>query len=539
MCQRKNGCRSKLDIPETYPDVDQHTENRNGKCPNRIYLHLPGNGTGNVFRYYLVFFNREFILNAVIELCPLFRRHRPCLYNDFIGSGNLCRLCGGISPGCFSKERNHLLINLRHTHILIKGNRSGRTAAEIQIIVKDIACILLVHKKHHKTEYDDQCGKTVSHFSETDEVDDLCFFLHAVQFRILRTEFIEGVEQRSRHKQCRNQGYNNTDGKGCCKASNRSRSAEVKHRSRNQGRNISVENSGKRLLKTCLDGLIRSLPVSEFFFDSGKDNDIRIHSHTDGEDDAGNTRKGKRDLEGLQKHNFQTDIQHQRNRGSQSRKPVNKKHEKNNQSDTDSCRLQRGGNGFYTECCSDYIGTKLRELNGKRTDTNRRCNVVCLLIGLYRADARLSAIDGLFDVRGRNHIIVIDNENAFSDIVLRRFRKFLRSRLGKVQLNDIFFLIVFICHSRRSRLYIITGQKDIPVFIGEFEGSRLSQFLQNGIGIRSTRDINVDSVLSFLINLCFIRIPLRLQLQFVDSVTHLLLRRVLVHSLIRDRNTAV
>ena len=69
--QYGRGC--KLDIPETNPDINQHTEDGNRECPNGIRLHFLGNGTGDIFRNNFILGDGELLLNTVVELCSLFR----------------------------------------------------------------------------------------------------------------------------------------------------------------------------------------------------------------------------------------------------------------------------------------------------------------------------------------------------------------------------------------------------------------------------------------------------------------------------------
>ena len=108
-----------------------------------------------------------------------------------------------------------------------------------------------------------------------------------------------------------------------------------------------------------------------------------------------------------------------------------------------------------------------------------------------------------------------------------------------MQLNHIFTIVVLVGHSRSSCFYIITGKKNIAILIRKLQGTRLSKLCQNFIGIGSSGNINIDTILSFLIYLRLCGIALSLHLKLIHRVTHLLGGRILFHGLIGDGHTTV
>ena len=73
----------------------------------------------------------------------------------------------------------------------------------------------------------------------------------------------------------------------------------------------------------------------------------------------------------------------------------------------------------------------------------------------------------------------------------------------------------------------------------KLQGPRLSKLFQNLIGVLYARDLNVDPVIAFLINLCLSAVAVHTLLQFVNGVCHVLCRRSLIsHCLVGNAHTA-
>ena len=72
---------------------------------------------------------------------------------------------------------------------------------------------------------------------------------------------------------------------------------EVKNKCSDQGGDISVEDRGKCLSEALLNSSLNGLTCSDLLTDTGKDYDIRIHGHTNRQDDTCDTGKGHGNLE--------------------------------------------------------------------------------------------------------------------------------------------------------------------------------------------------------------------------------------------------
>ena len=188
MSQSHYGSGCKLNVSESNPDINQHTEDRNQQSPNRILLHFSGNRSGNILGNNLILGNGELLLKAVIQLGSFLGGHGSGLNDNLIGSRNLSCLGGGVTSGSRSKQRNHLTIYLLHGHILIEGNGGGGTSLKVQVIVKDISGIFLIHCQENKSHNNHNRRNAVGNSSETDKVDYLGFLLNTVELGVCRSQ---------------------------------------------------------------------------------------------------------------------------------------------------------------------------------------------------------------------------------------------------------------------------------------------------------------------------------------------------------------
>ena len=84
------------------------------------------------------------------------------------------------------------------------------------------------------------------------------------------------------------------------KALDRSGALQAQDNRRNQRGDVAVQNSGQRLLEACLNGALYRLACADFLPDTGEDNDIGIHGHTDTQNDTCDTRQGQGNLKCVQ-----------------------------------------------------------------------------------------------------------------------------------------------------------------------------------------------------------------------------------------------
>ena len=201
--------------------------------------------------------------------------------------------------------------------------------------------------------------------------------------------------------------------------------------------------------------------------------------------------------------------------------------------------MDGSGDCFLSEGRTDHVRTKLGELYRKCADTDRRRDTGRLIVVGDTGNRCLATGDGFLYVRCGDDLVVIDDVEWLADIGRSRICKLLRPRLVKLELDDVLTGSVLIRHARTCVLYIITGQEYLALRICKLECTRLTELLEDLICVGRTRDIDVDTIASLLVNLGLGRVALCLQLELIDGIRHLLRGRVVFGGLVGDGNTAV
>ncbi len=230
-----------------------------------------------------------------------------------------------------------------------------------------------------------------------------------------------------------------------------------------------------------------------------------------------------------------------------------------------------------TKLGSDYVGTKFFQFQFQTTDTNGGCQLFRFRRCTLSCDHRVAV---------RDHRLYTGYADKFVIVINRDRLTILKSLLGSLS-KGLFpcliecqrYHILGITHGvlLRSRLCTVhfrTGQDDGTVFqhlfdrliehilwnhitcrvhtVGadvvliaftvrlgnKIQASRFTKFLQDRIGVRHTRDLNIDPVGALLIYLRLRAVILYTLLQLVNRVVHILGIRILIsHHLICDADT--
>ena len=102
------------------------------------------------------------------------------------------------------------------------------------------------------------------------------------------------VENDSRHKHRRKQVGRQTKCQGDCKALHRTAAEKEQNGRRDDGRDVSVDDRDPCMSKALIHRCRWSLACPHFFADTLKNQHIRVHAHTDGQDDSCNSRQRQR-----------------------------------------------------------------------------------------------------------------------------------------------------------------------------------------------------------------------------------------------------
>ena len=113
----------------------------------------------------------------------------------------------------------------------------------------------------------------------------------SVEFRILKAHLIEAVQGKFGYKQRREHRKHDTDCQRRRKALDGTGTSPEQNRCRNQGGYVSVDDRGKCLGETCLDRILDGCSQTDLLFDTGENDNVRIHRHTNRQDDTSHARK--------------------------------------------------------------------------------------------------------------------------------------------------------------------------------------------------------------------------------------------------------
>ena len=161
--------------------------------------------------------------------------------------------------------------------------------------------------------HDDNDGKDEADVLLAKEVDDLAVLLGSVELRILKAHCIQGIQSAFGDEQRCEHGKHDTDSQGACEALNRTGTAEVQDCCCDQGGDVAIQNCGQCLGETSLDRGFYAVSKTNLLLDTGEDDNICIHCHTNGKDDTSHARKGQGNIKCSQHDEYQADIQSQGN----------------------------------------------------------------------------------------------------------------------------------------------------------------------------------------------------------------------------------
>ena len=495
MHQGENRTACECDVLEPEPDVKQHADGGDDGGHDGILLHLLGDCTGDGLGSDLFLIHAELLCKRCIQLLALFHIESSCLDDNFVGAGNLLGLHIRI-PGYLFHNRNDFRGNLLQAHVLIEGNIGGGTALELHAVVQDILAAGSVDSHGCKAGNDHGTGQRQENLSVLEHLSRLAVFLYAVVLFILKADAVQSVQNASGDEKCGNHGKKDTERQCCCEALDGTGTSPEQYGCRDDGGDITIDNGGKCLLETGLDSGMHCLAETDLLTDTGEDDTVGIYGHTDGKNDTCNTRKGQGDrlVECGQKQNDQAYIQGQGDGCRHTGNPVKANHEDADQAKADKSGLKAGGDSLLSELCTDHVGAELFQLQGQGTDADGGRQVVGLIIVLHTVDTALSAGDRLSYGRGRHDAAVIHNVDRLAYAFGCRIGEGLGAGLVKGQGHHIFIGTAGFVNTGLCAGNLCSVQHLLSFGIQEHEGTGLAQLFQNRVGIRYTRNINIDAV---------------------------------------------
>ncbi len=290
MGKGQNGRCAKAHVLEAEPDVDQHQDQGNDDRADAVVLHLIRDRCGDRLRRDVVLGYAELILQILVQGLPLVHGEGSCLEDDGVAAGDLLHLNIGIT-GDTLKDRDNLLIQLIQGVALVKGDGRGRASHEVQAVVQGTDPAVGIDAHDRPAEDDGADGDSKEDPAVLHKVHGLFLLSHAVPLLVLCEQVVEAVHVPLGDKQGREHRENNTDGQGLGKALDGAGSQNAQDYRCNQRGHVAVDDGRECLAVAGVNSLAHAFSVSKLLTDSRKDDDVRIDSHTDGEEDAGDARE--------------------------------------------------------------------------------------------------------------------------------------------------------------------------------------------------------------------------------------------------------
>ena len=198
-------------------------------------------------------------------------------------------------------------------------------------------------------------------------------------------------------------------------------------------------------MKGRLDRPVQRRARRHFLLQTGEDDDVGVHRHTDRKNDAGDTGQRQRKVKGVEQDQHQRRVEHQRERSDQTRKQVRDGHDDHDQQKSDSTADQRGVNRLLSQLGADHVGPDLVQRHLQSADSDVGGKLLGLIDRTHALDDGLAVCDGGIDLRHRDEgAVIVDADGLPGRVCLRRrVSELLRAVLREAELNHI--LIVLGC----------------------------------------------------------------------------------------------
>ncbi len=298
---------------------------------------------------------------------------------------------------------------------LVKTDHVGTASREIDTVGKALG------EDGNEGDQDQGARKNVGNLLLADEVD------IGVLQEVLGSGTLEGdvlaschagLEDKAGDEDGRNHGGDDTDDEGGGKALDRTGTEHEENDTGKEGGHLAVEDGGESVAVTVGDGLSKTLARSKLFLHAFINNNVRIHSHTHGQNQTGDTRQGKDGTERYEGTEEEEDVAQQGDVGRDAGTPVEEHHVDEHQDEGDDERNHTAANGFCTEGRTYDLLLDDGGRGGELTGLQHVGEVLAVFHGEVAGNLGVAAGDFALDRRIRiDHAVQHDGNLAF-EVVL-------------------------------------------------------------------------------------------------------------------------
>ena len=328
---------------------------------------------------------------------------------------------------------------------------------------------------------------------------------------------MDPVRINEEHEQCtadgdrREHGYSDTKAEREGKPLHRRTAQEEEDAGGDDDSHIRIKDGDKCTFEAGLDSQPKHLAGCDLFFESFKDEDIRIDRHTDGQNDARHTWKCQCRMQHIQDAQKDEDIHKKCHIRDKAGHTVHGQHENNDQRETDG----ESHDGLILRVLSKRRtdGTDFHDgnLDRKRTASEKDRKILRFFERSLPRDDSGAAGDGFINDRIRQELSVEIDADMTADIRRSEGAEFLSPLIGKFQSNE---RLLVLPHLFFGVFQVFPRQLDIAFLILELEDCGLANGFDGLLRILFTRQLDDDTVRPFTLDDRF------RQTHFIDTLLH-------------------
>ena len=230
----------------------------------------------------------------------------------------------------------------------------------------------------------------------------------------------ENVRYPTAHQDSAEKGEQDTDDLGGGESFHRTQSKIEQDEGGQQRSYVCIQYRRQRTLVSFLDRRNITLAFGQFFLDAFVDDYVRIHGHTDGQNQTGNTGSRQRSAQTGENANGEEQVQDQGDVGNPTTGIVIHQHQGEDHNERDQEGHRSTTDRFATEGRPYLLLLNNLGRGGELTDLQDVCQVGCFLLRIASGDRGNTIRDGADHVRSRLNDVIQYDRNGATDVLFRQ-----------------------------------------------------------------------------------------------------------------------
>ena len=227
----------------------------------------------------------------------------------------------------------------------------------------------------------------------------------------------EAVHQEAGDQNGAQHGDDHAQQQGLGEALDGAGTEDQQHDGGDQGGYVGVEHGGHGVLETGPHGSLGAAALARFLVKAFEDNDVGVHSHTDAQHHAGQTRQGQLDVEQRDQQEEDDNIQRQRPGSDEAVQPVAEDHQQHDQHDADQGRFHGRGESVLSQGGGNLIHLLLSQLQGQCAGLDLGSGGQGLFLRVAAGDDTAAVGDGGLHGGVDQHFVIQGNLDIFAHVL--------------------------------------------------------------------------------------------------------------------------